>query len=80
MKWIIGVTKYWNKIVGGIRNECGERECQSRDRWRHFCRGVEGSRSEGAGRQTYTLINRSSENQKLKHYLKKHISTRTYRG
>ncbi|XP_050723076.1 H(+)/Cl(-) exchange transporter 7-like isoform X2 [Eriocheir sinensis] len=32
-------SEYWSERVGSSRIECAERECQNRERWRHFCCG-----------------------------------------
>lgn len=36
-KWINRVSEYWSERVGSSWIKCAERECQNRERWRHFC-------------------------------------------
>ncbi len=45
VKWIIRVSEYWCERVGSSWITGAERECQNRERWRHFCHShsLEGS-------------------------------------
>ncbi len=55
VKWINRVSEYWSERVGSSRIECAERECQNRERWRHFCcsHPMEGGSCKRAGRRRY---------------------------